>query len=109
MSKRRPLTEDEELFCTVAFQKIQTRFLHHQQRYLLNSLQSQFDWDKRLSDAQLKALKKLKQCSDYGIRQEAIDEGNLDPDYFKKLNREEYLQSRYSPIGKATLYETRRS
>lgn len=108
MSKRRPLTEEEELFCTIAFQNIQTRFLQHQQRYFLTSLQSYFDWDKRLSDAQLTALKKLKQCSDHGRRQEAIEEGKLDPNYFKKLNKEEYLQSRYSPVGKANLHETRR-
>lgn len=108
MSKRRTLTADEEQFCKIAFQNIQTEFLYHKQRYFLASLQSQFEWDKKLSDQQLEALKKLKQCSDYGIRQFAINTNQLDPDYFKKLNIEQRLQTRGSPVGKAKLDEIKK-
>lgn len=103
MSKRRNLDDTEHTFCIVAFRNIQPRFLSPKEGYLLASMASQYDWDGKLSEKQLKALKGLKHKSDHGIRREAIAQGKLDPDYYKKLNREEYLNSRHNPVGKSNI------
>lgn len=80
MTTRRTLTPDELTFTRICFKNIDRRYLNQTEQKMLRSFESNFEWDQKLSDKQLDALKRFKRTSDVAKRSDAIAKGRLSQD-----------------------------
>lgn len=98
MTTRRKLTHTELTFATICFERIDPNRLKPGARKLFQSLSSQFTWDRKLSDAQLATLKRLKLGHDLHKRSDAIARGGISFDDAARTDAK--LNTVYNPIGR---------
>lgn len=89
MTTRRSLTAIEEQYVEVWFKGINKNNLQPRFAQMVESIQEQYEEDKKLSEAQLDVLRNSKYVSDSVNRSKAIRRGKLESNYDiqYKLNR----------------------